>query len=669
MTPEVRASILLVEDNPVHAELIRHSFETSRGDLELCLAVTMAEAIAFLDTSRVAVVLCDYLLPDGNGLDILRYHLSREKLAVPFVMLTGHGDEQLAVESMKLGATDYIVKSEVSFSLLPDVCRAIIRGHEQRLEKVRAEEELREGEESLKFVLEGSMLGLWDWNIETDVVKRNHIWAEMLGYTQAEIEAMPGHWLEFIHSDDRNRVWQSIQDNLDGVLAIHELKYRIRTKEGSYKWILDRARIVKRDQDGKPLRMSGTHTDISEGKLIEDTQLFLAECGWSEKEDFFEALAKYLAESLEMDFVCIDQLLGERSIARTLAVYHDGRFEDNIEYALKDTPCGDVVGKKICYFPNSVRHMFPHDLVLQEMQAESYVGTTLWSSEGHPLGLIAVIGRRRLKQTSTAEKILQLVALRAAGELERRASEEQKALLAERLRESQKIEAVGILAGGMAHDFNNIMAAVIGYISLARIGAKPGSAVYNNLINAEECSENAVKLGHHLLTFADGNGGVMQRFQIVPLIKSALEQGVEGSAIALEFDVAADIPPVLGDMFQLNQVFTNLAQNAKDAMTTGGKLRVSVSVGTGYECGDPTLAPGKYVQITLQDSGPGIPAEALPKVFDPYFTTKEMSSRKGVGLGLAICRAIIRKHDGAITVASHPGDGATFHVWLPLKTE
>jgi PAS domain S-box-containing protein len=166
--------------------------------------------------------------------------------------------------------------------------------------------------------------------------------------------------------------------------------------------------------------------DITERKLIEDTQVFLAQCGRIDSgENFFESLARYLGQSLGMDFVCIDRLEEDSLSARTLAVYFDGKFEDNVTYALKDTPCGEVVEKKICCFPKGVRHLFPKDVVLQEMEAESYVGTILWGSDGQPIGLIAIIGRQPLVNRHLAESVLRLVAVRAAGELERKRMEEE----------------------------------------------------------------------------------------------------------------------------------------------------------------------------------------------------------------------------------------------------
>jgi PAS domain S-box-containing protein len=166
--------------------------------------------------------------------------------------------------------------------------------------------------------------------------------------------------------------------------------------------------------------------DITERKQIENILRFLGQCGSTESgEDFFHELARYLASALMMDFVCIDRLEEDRLSAETLAVFHNGQFEDNVTYTLKDTPCGDVVGKNVCSFPKNVCGLFPNDQVLQDLQAESYLGTTLWSAQGKPIGLIAVIGRHPLEDTRLGESVLQLVAVRAAGELERLQTEEQ----------------------------------------------------------------------------------------------------------------------------------------------------------------------------------------------------------------------------------------------------
>lgn len=148
------------------------------------------------------------------------------------------------------------------------------------------EEELLLSEERLKMVLEGSQQGFWDWNIATGEVQRNDRWAQMLGYSSImEFEDTTDTWTNSIHPDDRDAAWASINDHLEGRTTSHKMEYRMLTKEGGFKWILDHAKIVQRDDNGKPIRMSGTHIDISDRKQLE-----------KEKEDLIKSLQDALNE-------------------------------------------------------------------------------------------------------------------------------------------------------------------------------------------------------------------------------------------------------------------------------------------------------------------------------------------------------------------------------------
>jgi PAS domain S-box-containing protein len=194
--------------------------------------------------------------------------------------------------------------------------------------------------------------------------------------------------------------------------------------DGVHQWVKT-SKVPLTDLNGKTTGILGVYEDITERKKIEEVQLFLLSSGFNNKgEDFFTSLARYLSETLGMEYVCIDKLLGDNLTAQTVAIYNDGKFDDNVSYTLKDTPCGDVVGKTICCFPEKVCHLFPHDVALQDLNAESYVGTTLWSFDGKPIGLIAVIGRKPLNNPSLSETIIKLVGIRAAAEMERLMSEE-----------------------------------------------------------------------------------------------------------------------------------------------------------------------------------------------------------------------------------------------------
>jgi PAS domain S-box-containing protein len=238
---------------------------------------------------------------------------------------------------------------------------------------------------------------------------------EIVGKAESEMRDVLA--ISTIHPDDRELVEKKIKNVLESGLE-EDVEARVLFHGApKFRWYLMTGRRII--MEGSPF-LIGIGIDITERKKIEAIQLYLSSSSYlSQKEPFFNALARYIADSLEMDFVCIDSLGGDGLTARTLAVWSDGHFEDNMVYTLKDTPCGEVVGKHVCCFPSMVCQLFPHDQVLKDLQAESYVGVTLWDHTGRPIGLIAVIGRRPLADRKFAEAALKIVAVRAASELER----------------------------------------------------------------------------------------------------------------------------------------------------------------------------------------------------------------------------------------------------------
>jgi PAS domain S-box-containing protein len=177
-------------------------------------------------------------------------------------------DLELAVVSAKGNAL--WVRGQGEAEYLDGRITKIFGSFQNITERKRMEEQLRQSNEQLHFVLEGSQLGFWDWNMEAGEVARNERWAEMLGYTLKEVELTINQWTTLMHPDDKERAWKSVNDHLEGRAALHEVEYRMLAKDGGYKWIYDRACIVKRDAEGRPARMSGTHTDITERKRVEE---------------------------------------------------------------------------------------------------------------------------------------------------------------------------------------------------------------------------------------------------------------------------------------------------------------------------------------------------------------------------------------------------------------
>ncbi len=230
---------------------------------------------------------------------------------------------------------------------------------------------------------------------------------------------------------------------------------------------------------------------------------------------------------------------------------------------------------------------------------------------------------------------------------------------------TQKLESVGVLAGGIAHDFNNILTAILGNLSLAGMASNASDPHYQNIKDAEKATLRAQKLTKQLLTFSRGGSPVKETVELAALLRESAEFVSHGASVRLRFFVEDDIWPVSIDRGQIGQVIDNLVINALQASPEGGFIDIRLA---NFKVEDEILLPvhGKrFVRITVQDYGTGIMAAHVDKVFDPYFTTKEMGS----GLGLSICFSIVNKHGGYITVDSQPGRGSIFEVYLPAEKD
>jgi PAS domain S-box-containing protein len=240
-------------------------------------------------------------------------------------------------------------------------------------------------------------------------------------------------------------------------------------------------------------------------------------------------------------------------------------------------------------------------------------------------------------------------------------SERKRAEL-ERLQFS-KLESLGTLAGGIAHDFNNILTAILGNIGLAMLEAQNEDRCRERLVEAERACLQAQNLARQLLTFAKGGAPVKEPLAVEKLISEAASFSCRGSQVRCEFTFPEDLWALEADPGQINQVFQNLVINAIQAMPTGGTINIrgeNLEVAAGS---DLPLSPGRYLKLSVRDHGAGMPNAYLPKIFDPYFTTKQ----KGSGLGLATVYSIIKNHHGHISVESKLGEGTVFNIYLPAS--
>ncbi len=238
------------------------------------------------------------------------------------------------------------------------------------------------------------------------------------------------------------------------------------------------------------------------------------------------------------------------------------------------------------------------------------------------------------------------------------------------LRHAQKMEAMGTLAGGIAHDFNNILSAIIGYTELGLLDVPVGSPVEESLHQVLKASRRAADLVTQILTFSRRSVQERQPLLLGPIVKESLKllRGTLPSTIEIRNSIVSDLPPVLSDTTQIHQIVMNLCTNASHAMRErGGILDVSLrtlEVGDARDAWQAPLPPGDYVELAISDTGHGMSAETLARIFEPYFTTK--TGVEGTGLGLATVHGIVALLGGIIHVESHLGQGTSFTILLPV---
>lgn len=239
----------------------------------------------------------------------------------------------------------------------------------------------------------------------------------------------------------------------------------------------------------------------------------------------------------------------------------------------------------------------------------------------------------------------------------------------EELVRTHKLESIGVLAGGIAHDFNNLLAIVMGTITLAKISAGEDERIFEELSRAEAACIQARELTARLITFSEG-GGPLKKVQVLDrLLKESAGMALSGSSVRCTFELPDNLWPVLIDEGQMQQVVLHLVGNAREAMAEGGTVSICGENVRLQENEIPPLKGGAYVKWSVEDHGRGISEEHLSRIFDPYFTTKKLGNIKGMGLGLAICHSIVKKHEGLILCQTEVGKGTKFTIYLPASPE
>jgi len=513
----------------------------------------------------------------------------------------------------------------------------------------QTEKALAENERLLRESQKVAHIGSYSTDLITRTWQATPEIHEIFGIDETYPHTLEG-WAGFIHPDSREKLFEyHLQVEAAKKRFDHEYKI-IRINDGAERWVHGLGEI-EFDNQSNPVRMIGTIQDITERKRLEEAQNFIFQCGLRHTgEDFFESLAKFLAQGLEMDYVCIDSLHGDGLNAQTVAIYYDGEFQDNVEYALKDTPCGDVVGNTICCFQRDVRNMFPQDVALQEMLAESYVGTTLWSFDGKPIGLIAVIGRQPLKDSRLAEDVLKLVAVRAAGELERKRTEKD---LLDKNRELERFTYT------VSHDLKSPLITIQSYAGMIKQDMDAGNheRARSDIKRVEDAASKMTALLNDLLELSRVGRQMNTPSQIDMnrLVKDTLGQ-LAGPLDQREIEIiiSQDLPAVHGDHKRIAEALQNLVENAVKYMGDQSSPRIEI----GWR------QDGSQVVFFVGDNGQGIDPLHHEEIFGLF--NKLDAKSEGTGVGLALVKRIIELHGGRVWVESEgTRQGSTFCFTLP----
>jgi PAS domain S-box-containing protein len=539
-------------------------------------------------------------------------------------------------------------------------------------ERRRAEDMLREDEERLELVLEGSQQGFWDWDIVTGEVRRNERWAEMLGYAPHEIAPTIDQWEAMVHPDDLAAVWRSTTDHLAGRTPVHEIEYRMLAKDGQYRWILGRARVVRRSPAGRPVRMIGTYIDITHRRQVEEEIAYQAETLVALHETALDLAARQsLPDLLRAIVVRAVNLLKAKEGG--LLLYRPAT--DDLERVLAHNFVPDsediirrrgegLVGKVL----DSGRPLIVDDYNRWEGRLQGF--RVSFSIVGMPifwgdrlLGVLDIVDDVPRAFSAADVALLERFTPLAAAALEnnrlvyglQQQMEQLKATQAQ-LIHAAKLAAVGELAAGVAHELNNPLTSVLGFAELLAHSPAVDDAIKHDIGIIAREAWRARDIVRNLLDFARQNKPQRLPADVNQIVRQTLDlirQHIEKSGITIAEDYAPDLGLLTLDIGQMKQVFLNLITNATHAMPKGGSLSLR------------TARMGDEVAIAVSDTGVGIPPDMLDHIFEPFFTTKPVG--QGTGLGLSISLGIVQEHGGRITVASRVETGSTFTVWLPVE--
>ena len=491
-----------------------------------------------------------------------------------------------------------------------------------------AEQALQSSEERLKLALAATLTGVWEWNVRTNEVFWSEECYEIVGMGRATENTLEG-FLKLVHPDDLDRFSVAVQRSLAGKEQF-AVEYRTVRPNGEVLWMHDLGR-AEYDATGNPTRMIGTVQDITARKKAEEHI--------RESEEQFRLIAENVA-----DMIAVLDLDGRR-------IYNSPSYR-----SILGDP-GSLKGT------DGYREIHPDDRERVRHVFEETVKTGVGQRMEYRL-----MGKDGSERTIDSKgsvirdgdgKIFRIVVVS-------RDVTEEKRLAAQFLR-AQRMESIGTLAGGIAHDLNNVLAPIMMAIEILKrkVSDEGGQRI---LTTIETSAKRGADIVRQVLAFGRGLKGDRILVQLEHVINEVIKIVGETfpKAIEIKTNIPRDLSTVVADPTQMHQVLLNMLVNARDAMPGGGTLTIlaeNVKLDENYSRMNLEAKPGPYTCIVITDTGTGIPADVREKIFEPFFTTKEIG--KGTGLGLSTTLAIVKSHGGFITLYSEMGKGTTFRIYIP----
>ena len=492
-------------------------------------------------------------------------------------------------------------------------------------------------QDKLNLAMEFSRMVWWEWDLTTQEHRTHTGGQSIFGYAGAVVATTTPEWHQLIHAEDLERVKQSLDHCLSGELARWECQHRFLTRDGQWRWVVNKGKVSARDATGRPIRMLGTTQDVHDRCVAEQE---------------IRKLNSAIDRSPVMVMI---------TDVRGTIEYVNQHFTDVTGYTAVE-----AIGQN----PRFLRAPGESEALFRELWAtlgrgEAWQGEfTNRRKDGRIYLERATMGP--LKQSDGT--ITHYIALKEEIVPAKNSDDEQQRM-EEQLAQVHKMETLGALAGGIAHDFNNILTAIIGHTELAAEAINPPHPAVENLAQIRQASRRASDLVARILSFsrrAPTHRETVDLGALVTEVITLLRSSIP-STVTVELALASNDRAVLANPTEIEQVILNLGSNAAHAMLDhGGVLRIGLEFrrfDRQFKATAGTLAAGEYLCLSVADTGTGIPTTVIARMFEPFFTTK--SSSEGTGLGLSIVLGIVLAHGGAIDVHTELGRGTTFDILLP----